>query len=70
MTINPTVNMIEVIRFRWYVLEESGLFACVMGANRIIGIDEMQSPHRSIVLLSPSMCSSPKNTIYTPIVHI
>ncbi len=43
---------IDQIRLRLRTVSDSGLFACGIGANRIIGMAAMKSPHRISALLS------------------
>ena len=65
-------KMIDRIRFRLRTVSDSGLFACGIGANRIIGMAEIKSPHKRIIPFSTTVCmfSSSKNRIYAPIVPI
>lgn len=68
--INPIVNTIDAIRFRWYICLESGLLACVIGANNIIGTAAMQSPSKDMVIWSCKIYCRNRKKIYAPIVHI
>ena len=69
---NRKNKKIDRIRFRFRTALDSGLFACGIGANKMIGMAATKFPHKRSSLFSTTVCvlSSSKNKIYTPIVPI